>query len=205
MHDQEKDILIGTFELVQKIGIKGLTMDDVAKNFGISKKTLYKYVSNKPDLIDKSVKLMFTTISGLIYQAVEESENAIDELLKIESVLSARMKETMPAMIFQLKQSAPKTFKWLEAQKENLIVDLTKKNLTRGISEELYRKDFSVEIISQLYYARILTLTQGDFFPDHCFNASDVEYENTIYHIRGLASPTGLNYLEKTLEKQAHE
>lgn len=204
MEQQEKDILEGTFELVQKIGIKGLTMDEVAKHFGISKKTLYKYVSNKADLTDKSVKLMFTTISGLIYQAVEESENAIDELLKIESVLSARMKETMPQMVFQLKRFAPKTFDWLEGQKEKMIVDLTTKNLNRGILEGLYRKDFSVEIISQLYYARICAVTQGDFFPEECFNSTDVEYENTIYHIRGLASAEGLQYLEKKLEK-SHE
>ena len=202
MKEQEEEILKGTMDLVQEVGIKGLTMDEVAKHFGISKKTLYKHVSNKTDLINKAFQSMFCNTSERVHQTILESENAIDELFKLENVLSEKMKDTLPSLLNQLKRFTPKTYEWLECNKEEMVTKLTVQNLERGVQEGLYRSDIDVEIIAQLYYARISALTSGKYFTDNSFDRHKVELQNTIYHIRGIASKKGLEYLEKTLQNE---
>ncbi|MEM1220215.1 MAG: helix-turn-helix domain-containing protein, partial [Bacteroidota bacterium] len=47
----ERDILSRSKRLFLRYGIRSVTMDDISKEMGISKKTLYQYVDNKADLI----------------------------------------------------------------------------------------------------------------------------------------------------------
>ncbi len=202
MKEQEEEILKGTMDLVQEVGIKGLTMDEVAKHFGISKKTLYKHVSNKSDLINKAFQCMFCKTSERVHHTILESENAIDELFKLDNILSAKMKDTLPSLLHQLKRFTPKTYEWLECNKEEMITKLTVQNLKRGVEEGLYRSDIDIEIIAHLYFARISALSSGKYFTDNSFDRNKVELQNTIYHIRGIASKKGLEYLEKTLRNE---
>ena len=55
MNDDLKNILLKVRELYMKYGIKSITMDDVAKELGISKKTLYQHITDKDDLVSKFI------------------------------------------------------------------------------------------------------------------------------------------------------
>ena len=55
MNEDLKNILLKVRELYMKYGIKSITMDDVASEIGISKKTLYQFVTDKDELVGKFI------------------------------------------------------------------------------------------------------------------------------------------------------
>jgi AcrR family transcriptional regulator len=56
----EQQILAKSTELFIKYGLKNLTMDEIARELGMSKKTIYQYCENKADLIEKSMRAHIT-------------------------------------------------------------------------------------------------------------------------------------------------
>ena len=55
MNEELKNIMLKVRDLYRKYGIKSITMDDVARELGISKKTLYHFVTDKDDLVGKFI------------------------------------------------------------------------------------------------------------------------------------------------------
>lgn len=200
MEEQERKILEGTTELFLKYGIRSITMDDVARELAVSKKTLYKYVSNKAELVDRCVKHTFEEISGAIEVVRGNSANAIDEIFAIDSTMSEALKAQHPAIEFQLKKYYPATWKWLSDRQATMIIEHTKENLKKGIEQGMYRGDFNIEHITYLYFAQFLAMHDQEVVPMSVCEDTEFMRAHFVYHLRGIASKKGITYLEQKLE-----
>ncbi len=83
MNEELKNILLKVRELYMKYGIKSITMDDVASELGISKKTLYQYVTDKDDLVGKFIDNEIELRQEEICKCFKTGFNAIEELFEI--------------------------------------------------------------------------------------------------------------------------
>ena len=90
MNEREEEILTGACAVFMKYGIKSVNMDDVAKSLRISKKTLYKYVSDKRDLITRCFDLVHSQEEKAITQICARGLNAIDEMFDDQQVRHGR-------------------------------------------------------------------------------------------------------------------
>lgn len=184
-----------------KFGLRPITMDDIAGELSISKKTIYKYFSNKDELVQKAVEKVFNTNSGQIKDIAKRSGNAIDQLFNIDDMVCGTVENYDHSLQFQLKRYHPEVFSWLENQRKELITSTTKANILKGQGEGLYRTNINVEIITLLYYSRLVVLTGHDIDTFEKFDLKAVMREILIYHVRGLATQAGLSYLEEKLNK----
>jgi AcrR family transcriptional regulator len=200
MEDQEIKIFSTSVELFITYGVKSVTMDDVARELSISKKTLYKFVNNKNELVQKCVEFIFTQIHTSLEDVQSKSTNAIDELFGFDEQLTLVMRAQKPAIIMQLKKHHPETFSWLMNNRRTMVMKLTTKNLQKGIAQGFYRHDMNADFIAMIYYAQTMMFAQDDLMPDEiCTNPAFVR-ENLIYHLRGIASAKGLEYLQQKLQ-----
>lgn len=174
-------------------------MDDIAKDLGISKKTLYKYVSNKGDLVDKGIKAKFEQVTFTLKGFSNSVDNAIDELFAIDRYFDEMMRETHPAVMFQLSKYYPETFRWLDHAKDEFVLDITRANLNIGIKQGLYRPDLNVEYISYIYMAHTNLMEGGTNVPQEICESPEFHKHHLIYHIRGIGSEKGLHYLNNKL------
>jgi AcrR family transcriptional regulator len=195
MEEQEVQIMTGALELYLKYGIKSVTMDDVARELGISKKTIYRFFENKAALVDRVVKNLIGTVGGQMNRISNSHTNAIDELFEMDQVVSMAVKKNHPALMFQLKKYYPTTFAFIMATRKDMIINFTKANLQKGIAGGLFRPDLNIDIISQLYYSRVLLIGDEEHFPDGDCPIEQFNRENMVYHIRGIATPEGIAYL----------
>ncbi len=202
MEQQERNILNGATELFLKYGIRSVTMDDVARELAVSKKTLYKYVSNKAELVDRCVKNTFTEVSAVISDIADTNENAIDEIFGIDSSISEVMKSQHPAIEFQLKKYYPATWKWLSDHQEEMIMDQTRNNLKKGKEQGMYRSDIDIEMISYLYFAQFVAMHDVDIVPETLCENPKFMRTHFEYHLRGIVSDEGRKHLEKRLEQK---
>lgn len=174
-------------------------MDDVAINQGISKKTLYQYVDNKADLVEKVIGNFTEQQKIDVHNIQKEGLNAIDELLKIYQHTCMRLQEINPHVGFELKKHYPKAWQIFLDYKDHFIFQHVMENMQKGIREGIYRDDFDQKIIGTYYVARFDIFLDKDLFSPQEYSYKNILKELFIYHIRGIASIKGLEYLDNTV------
>lgn len=201
---EEKEILINTGMLFMRYGIKSMTMDDISRQLGISKKTLYLYVNNKKDLVKKVIRSMIDEDQSCMEELFTKRGNAIDELMEVTKMVSTQVKEMHPSVMFDMKKYHPEAFSMLVEHKEKFIYKNVKRNLEEGIQSGLYRENFNAELVTRLYLAMVNTIMDPDHSQSSNFSYVDLHTEMMRYHIRGIASNKGREYL-KSKFSQGHE
>ena len=199
MEEKEKNILEQVSSLYQKYGIKSVTMDDVAKEIGISKKTLYEYFSDKTDLVKKFLEFHICRIRVVFEKEKDDQRNAIDHLLDISRIIIAFLKNFNPAIHYDLQKYYPEVFRSLFEYKRTHMYNSVKDNLLRGMKEGLYRSDLNAEIIATIYVSRIEASWDSHFLLINEYSTTELFTEMFTYHIRGIASKKGIEYFEKQI------
>lgn len=183
-------------------GIKSVTMDDLATRMGISKKTLYQYVKDKNDLVEKVLDHLSTEFTCQIDQELEQDRNAIDELFAVTKRMNELLRDIHPSIHFDLEKYHAEAFHRMMDTRRREMYSSVVANLERGIKEGLYREDLDIPVIAKIYKARVDVLFDGSLFPPDQFNLDDVHWEHFRYHIRGIANSKGVKYLVKKVKKE---
>ncbi|MAC94193.1 MAG: TetR family transcriptional regulator [Flavobacteriales bacterium] len=198
---EEKDIIIKAGELFVKYGIKSMTMDDIAREMGVSKKTLYQFVENKKDLVKKVMSLHIHNQQDCICEMHSAEGNAIDKLMEIGAFVNQHMRSLHPSVIFDLKKYHPEAWGYLNKHKEEFIYTTIKSNLEEGMSEGLYREDLKPDLVARLYMGMTNALIDSESFPSDQFSKEELHNEMTKYHIRAVLSKKGIEYIKTKMEK----
>ncbi len=201
MEELEQKVLSTAELLFMKYGVKSVTMDDLAKELGMSKKTIYTVAKNKEELVVKTLSTHLHEEMSRCCAYSEESFNAIEELLSIAKHIIEQMRNMNPAVLYDLKKYYPKAYKLMEDYRFSFIYETMLNNLKRGVKQGLYRKDIDADIIAKFYVARVDVIFETTLFPPSQYNWIDVYREGLIYHIRGIASEKGIDYLTENLKK----
>jgi AcrR family transcriptional regulator len=203
--DTKHQILTKAESLFMRYGIKSVTMDDLAREMGMSKKTLYQYVSNKADLIENIFQLKIEEEQKMMAQYKAESTDAIDEILKIARHVIRELRQFSPSVMYDLQKYYRPTYRQMEAFHTRHIIKMIRENIERGMKEGVYRSNLSPDILSKLYVAKSSLVADQELFPLQQYNIEQLFKEHIIYHIYGVASPKGLKIFEQYLEDKQGE
>ena len=183
-------------ELFFEFGIKNLNMDDISRKLGISKKTLYRYVKSKEDLIGKLFEYEQIKGDEIMDEIGKQNVNAIEKLFKVSLYVFEEMKRFDPKIMFELRKYYEQLFNVFHAQKMSQISRLMKLNLKQGITEGLYRGDVNIDAVVALYINYLVEIHNYDFCKtmDMSFNdLFEILFEN---HIRAISTTEGVAYFE---------
>ncbi len=188
-------------ELYLKYGVKSVSMDDIAKVLGISKKTIYNIVSNKQDLVHAAVSSYIQEEEKTYQKLSNDSLNALEEIISIARHAVKALKKIKPNLTYDLKKYHPKTWTIVERDHFLFIEQTITKNLRRGIEEGFYRQNLRIDIIPKLYVSLTRLVIDDDLFKGQ--NISQVDIYNTIikYHLNGIITNKGRKKLEKHLNQ----
>ena len=186
-------------DLYTRYGIRSITMDDVSRELGISKKTLYQHVKDKNDLVDKVMMYEFSIKRSFVEKG--NSRNAIEDIFSLNNMINKIIKETNPSKMYDLKKYYPVVFEKMAKLKREKIMNMMIQNFRKGKNEGLYRKDFDEEILAKMYVLRMDRVSHDDVVSISEFTSAKFIYEIFIYHIRGIASKKGIEFLENNLNK----
>ncbi len=199
MDQKKQEILMQTAAVFMRYGMKSVNMDDVARELSISKKTLYKYVKDKNDLVKQCMESFCAMERYECQRCKQDSENAIDELLLITEAAGRHLKNIHPSIHYDLEKYYLEGWKVFKKHKEEFIYGEVLQNLKQGIDEGLYRDNINPEIIAKLYTMKIDVVFDAAIFPPSQYTFYDIHIEMIRYHIRGIASDEGIKYLQKRL------
>ncbi len=183
-----------------RYGFKSVTMSDIARELGISKKTLYQFVDNKNDLILRCVVMAMEEEQSFIISLKKQQKNAIEEMLDIAIHVNQTLKKTNPAALYDLQKYYPESWKIIEAYTHEFVFANIMENLKRGKKEGLYRQDVREDIIARLFIGKSQLLLNSTLFPYPQYKTSELHTAHIMYHMRGVASDKGLKILEQHIQ-----
>ena len=190
-------IIIKSTELFLNLGFKSVTMDDIAHEMAISKKTIYQYFETKTKLIEATAIYKFDCISESIDAIFTLEANPIDELFKIKEFITTYMRNQKKSPEFQLKKYYPRIHAILRQKQFEVMQDCVKDNLSRGITAALYREDLDIEFISRIYFSSMGALKDDEIFPANKFTLPQLLDNYLEYHLRGICTPLGIDFLNE--------
>ncbi len=195
-----KGIIEKVSELYLKYGIKSVTMDDVARELGISKKTLYQYFKDKDELVKKVIEYHVGFMQKEMRNLISKKVNAIEELLLVSKLTTEFLKRINLSITYDLKKYYPDIWKNINLNQRDHIFNQVKENMKKGIKEGLYRKDLNIDIIAHFYLFRIEMSQTIELIVKSKYSYEELFNTSFNYHIRGIANKKGIEYLERKIK-----
>ena len=195
------NIVLKSRNLFLKYGIKSVAMDDIARELGMSKKTLYQHFETKSDIIRSVAEQNLANDIRMVNEIQTTAKDAIDEMFLVaKHVIEEITLIQSPTLIFDLQKYYPEMWQLFEQFQHEQVKNHIKHNIERGITEGFYRAEINADIIAKIYSGNSLCVIDENMFPTKQFDKIKLFKEFFIYHIRGIATPKGLRLLEKRLE-----
>ena len=195
---QLNNIITKSAELFLRYGVKNLTMDEIAKQLGMSKKTIYLYVANKSDLVKKVMQSHLDKEDTFIKEVQKSSKNALEENLRTMTFMSQELQGFNAVVFFELQKYYPESYALFNEHREKVAVRRILNNLKAGIKEGLYRKDIDTEIVSRIFVSALDILIDQQRFPSKKYHFYNLYKEFVNYHLGGILTPKGVTYLEQS-------
>jgi len=191
MQDISTKILETAGSLFLKYGVKSISMDDIARELAISKKTIYHFFKDKNEIVYLISKLFLNEQKEKLDKIQNESENAIEQLYR--ATLHAReIFETInPSILFDIKKYYQSTWELYLDYEKNVMFDSLIITLEDGIKEGLFRSDIDVQILATLRMEEIKLAFDRDVFPDNVFNFGEVQYQILDHFFYGIMTEKG--------------
>ena len=195
-------ILQKATDLFMRYGIRSITMDEIATQLGISKKTIYQFFTDKDEIVEAVIDREIRQNEEECRRFQGSSENAVHEIFIAIDEMDEMLKGMNPLIMYDLEKHHPRSYKKFKNHKYQFMFAVIKSNLERGIREELYRNDFSIDIVAKHRIESAFMGFNQDLFPHSRYRISEVCYELAILFLFSIATAKGNKQIEKYLTER---
>ncbi len=195
--DTKEKILKGAIELFLRYGIRSISMDDIARQLSISKKTLYQHFADKDELVLLS-SIAILDEKRKQYEAIQQSsKNAIEELARISVYMKADMQSINPGLLFDLQKFHPNAWSRWIAHKKDYMYDSIVQNLKQGIESGYFRPEIIPEVLAAIRIELVQVAFNSEVFPYNKYSLSEIQEQLFDHFVFGLLTDKGRKLYEK--------
>lgn len=203
--DPKERILTEADGLFKRRGVRGVTMDDIARELGMSKKTLYQYFGNKADIVFAVTETHFECEQRICEEIMVKAKDPVEEFILILQAFVSNMKEIPSSMVFAIQRYYPKAWKLFDTYKSGFITEAIHRNLIDGVEKGLYRKDMDIEVVTRLRIESMEIAFNPEIFPPKEFDLTKVEIEHFKLFLHGIVTIKGKKLIYQYLNQPEDE
>ncbi|WP_456441225.1 TetR/AcrR family transcriptional regulator [Psychroserpens sp.] len=196
-----EQIIHKSAELFLNLGFKSVTMDDIASEMGISKKTIYVHFPNKTKLVEAVAFNLFDTICNGIDCICENAPNPIEELYSIKMFVMHHLKNEKASPQYQLKKYYPQIHSVLKFKQFEKMHQSVKESLQQGVETGVFRSTIDIDFISRMYFTGMTGIKDNMFFPPEQFKMEYLMESYLEYHLRAIVAKKGMTILNNFINK----
>jgi AcrR family transcriptional regulator len=197
MENTAERIVGKAYELFMRFGIRSISMDEIANQLGISKKTIYQYYVDKDALVEDAIENALKINRNNCNRQQEESQNAVHEVFLILDAMKQILSKMNPAVLHDLEKYHPVAFNKHNEFKNRFLFNIIVNNLNRGQSEGLYRKEINTNLIARFRLASMFIIFNPEIFPGEEFNLPQLLAATTDNFLYGIANERGRELIEQ--------
>lgn len=194
-------IIHKSVELFLNLGFKSVTMDDIANEMGISKKTIYVHFPNKTKLVETVTFTLFETICNGIDGICSTSNNPIEELYAIKMFVMQHLNNEKTSPQYQLKKYYPQIYDILKSKQFDKMQDSVSESLQQGVNTGVFRNTIDVDFISRMYFNGMTGIKDNSIFPQEKFNMDYLMESYLEYHLRAIVTEKGMTILNNFIKQ----
>lgn len=184
-------------ELYRRYGIKSVTMDEIATQLGVSKKTIYQSFSDKNELVDAVIVDILKYNKDCCQSYKTKAQNAIHEVFLAMEMLQVMFDNMNPAILHDIERNHPATFKKFKEYKYKYLFEIVRENIERGKREELYRPEVNTDVIAKIRLETMMLPFNEQLFPKNKFSLVTLHQQLIEYFLFGIASLKGYKLILK--------
>lgn len=186
-------IITTAMEAFAQKGIRHVKMDDVAKELGISKRTLYEIFDKKEDLLYEGVKFYLGDRRTQMEVKAQECKNVMEIILQAYKLKVEEFRQTNPCFYTDLVKY-PKVARYLAQQNQQMLTNMTK-FIERGIEEGFFRKEVNPELVARLFDALGKYVMEQQLY---CLYTIEDIFTNLVFvTIRGICTEKGIEVIKQ--------
>ncbi len=197
----KQKIIEGAEALFMRYGVRSVSMDDVAREVSVSKKTIYQHFNHKDDLVTETARNYLTGEMKEISEVTENAADALEELFLLSKCIRQNISRVNPSLLYDLQKYHPDAWEVFRDYKYNFIMGKVMSNLVRGKKENLYRADINEKILSVMRVEQVQLIFDERAFPKSDFDFVDVQVQIFDHFIHGLLSDNGRKYYQSYQKK----
>jgi AcrR family transcriptional regulator len=194
-------ILSASVELFKQYGFKTITMDDIARRAGISKKTLYQHFANKSEVVNESVNFYKCKMTEQCDGLIKGAENAVEALVCTSKMIEMTYKNINPQSMLEMQRFFPQAFDMFRNGLLQRDFEMLRDNLEQGVREGYYREGLNTDLMARYRLEIALLMFQSNLLINDRSDLMMVSKELFEHFLYGIFSPKGLKLYEKYKDK----
>jgi len=190
-------VLTVSRRLFQTYGLRTMTVDEIARHLGMSKRTLYQLFRDKNELV-RMVVMQFTEEMQAQCELIrKDARDAIHETFRMFQYLDGIFRNLNPVVFAEMQRYHPDAFMLFDQHQQTYIKQLIIHNLQRGIQEGYYRADLKIEIIARFRLESGLLPLRQEIFPKDQFPLHEVQHELMLHYLYGISTIKGHQLIQQ--------
>ena len=181
-------------------GFYKTTMDDVASELGMSKKTIYKFFPSKEDLVMAIAKHFMNSLKNKIVPALNSDKNAIEKLAELINILATASEKVSTKRMEEMKKHFPGLWNEIDSFRTRMMFGNITKVIEQGKAEGLFI-DFPTPIVMNILVASIRNVVNPDFILNNNFSIIEAARSAFKIIIGGIVTEKGKKVFNKTINK----
>ena len=190
-------------------GVRSVSMDDIANNLGMSKKTVYQYYADKDELVEAVVDGHINEVQAECLGCRNNAKDAVHEIFLTMEHIMEELSNMNPMLLYDLEKFHYRSYQRFRTYKDKFLAEVIRKNLEWGMKEELYRSDLNLEVMVKFRLESLMIPFNVAVFPPGKYNLAVVSQHIIEHFLYGVATVKGhkliQKYNEQRQKKHQHE
>ena len=199
--ERDRELLKKVSQLFILNGAKTVTMDDIAKELRISKKTLYEKYQNKEVLLEEVLSYNLGKVLTKMKNLDKTIENAVERMFARDSEIEKASKTNDSIFLRQLVKYYPQIFNKHMLYFSEKLSEILVHNIERGRKQGLYREDFDAHFYSKLYFQMTMTYDNSPYLDTQQIPRSRYQQESLFFYMNSITTEKGKKVM-KELDRQ---
>ena len=201
--EPKERILNKARDLFLQYGIRSVSMDDIANNLGMSKKTLYQYYADKDELVDAVIEAHISEIQTECLDCHKKADDAVHEIFLTMEHIMEELQNMNPMILYDLEKFHHQAYRRFKEYKDKFLAQLIRENIEWGIKDELYRPEIDVDVMCKFRLESLMIPFNVSVFPPGKYNLGQLSREIIEHFVYGLATIKGHKLIQKyNLQRQ---
>lgn len=195
--EKDNEFIEKAAQIFLENGAKTVTMDDLAREFGVSKKTLYLKYKNKDELLEDVLLYSTTKILKVIKDLDEKIENPIVRMFSRDEYMDKISESNNSIMLKQLIKYYPDLFQRHMMVFAEKFADIIVLNIERGRKLGYYREDFDARLYAKMYFQLIMSYDNSPFIDTSSLTKYEYHLEALKLHMNAITTEKGRQFMRE--------